>query len=138
MVSFRFRIARILQHELADAERLGDVIVRAELEADDAIDLFALRRENDDGDTLRAAVVLDRPADFGAGDVGEHEIEQHQIRMLVVNQLEAVLPLGRREHVVAGHSQVVIEHLANIGFVFDDENACHQRQPGYRTRVNAR
>ena len=34
------------QHELADAERLRHVVVRAELEADHAVDLLALRREH--------------------------------------------------------------------------------------------
>ena len=62
--------------QLAEAERLDHVIVRTELEPDDAVDLLALRGDDDDRD-VRARAQL--PAHLGAVDVGEAEVEQHEI-----------------------------------------------------------
>ena len=37
------------------------------------------------------------------------------------------LPELGHEHFVTGLAQVVLQHLLEIGFVFDDQNACHPR-----------
>ena len=70
--------------QLAHAERLGDVVVGAELEAQDAVELVAARRQHDDGD-LRAGLHL--AEDVAAVDVGQAEVEQHDVGRLGDGQL---------------------------------------------------
>ena len=67
------------RHDLARAEGLDDVIVRAQLEPDDAVDLLALCGEHQDGE-LRA--LADLAAHLDAGHLGHHDVEhaQHDLR----------------------------------------------------------
>ncbi len=113
------------KEKLAHAERLDDVVVRAELEPDDAIDLLALRRHHHDRGALRRRLALERATDLGARNVRQHQIEEHQIRRLLTREPQPLLPTRRRRHVVTCLSQVVRDHLLQIAFVFDHENACH-------------
>ena len=69
------------EQELARAERLHDVVVGADLEADDAVDLLALRGEHDH--RQRAIVSPSRRSrrqTSSAGDVREHDVEQDEVR----------------------------------------------------------
>src|SRR6185436_18687519 len=68
------------QHQLAHAERLHHVIIRADLETDHAIDLFVLRGQHQYG-RLQAArlTVPDATANVRAGNVREHQIQQHDV-----------------------------------------------------------
>ena len=61
---------------LARAERLDDVVVGAELEADDAVGLLAAGGEHDDRD---ARALAQRAADVVAGAVGEHHVEEDEV-----------------------------------------------------------
>ena len=64
------------RQQLADAERFGDVIVRAEVEADDFVDLLALGREHEDGrGDLSGAEFL---ADVVAAFAGQHHVEHDE------------------------------------------------------------
>ena len=58
--------------ELADAERLDDVVVGADLEAEDAVVLVAARREHQHGDVREDRVGAQRAAHLHAGHVRQH------------------------------------------------------------------
>ncbi len=58
------------RHEFARIERLGEVVVGTHLEADDAIDVFALGGEHDDGHLL--AGTAQAPADGKSILAGQH------------------------------------------------------------------
>ena len=58
--------------QLADAEGLGHVVVGADLEADDLVDLGVLRRQQDDRDGAAAADVA---ADVEAAAARHHDVE---------------------------------------------------------------
>src|SRR5207245_4438772 len=57
--------------ELSEAERLCHVVVRAELEPDDLVDLRALRRQHEN---RHARFGSNDPADLEAGQLWEHEV----------------------------------------------------------------
>jgi hypothetical protein len=113
------------QQELAHAERLDHVVFRPELEADDAVDLLALGRHHQHGHVLGARVGLERAANLRPRDVGEHEVEDHQIRLLVGEQAQSVLAAHGAHDVVPGLPQVVSEDLLEILLVLDDQHSSH-------------
>src|SRR6266567_4798947 len=77
----------------ARVERLGDVVVRADLEADDLIHLVGAPREHDHrADQALAAQLED---DLGAAYVGQDPVDEDQVRMRGTAQLDGAGPVGR-------------------------------------------
>ena len=101
--------------QLAEPERLHDVVVGTELETDDTVDLVAARRHDDDRDVgLRA-----QPAtQLEAVEVGEAEVEQHDVGVRavlveVVERAPAGVAVADREPFTLeapdeGHRDVVV------------------------------
>ena len=88
------------RHELVRAERLRQVVVGADLEADDAVGLLGTGREHDDRNRRRLVrSAADETADLEAVDVRQHEIQDHQIGRPRADGRERVA--ARRDHV--GH-----------------------------------
>ncbi len=113
------------EQELANAERLDDVVVGAELEAHDPVDLLPLRRHHDDGDVQRGLIALERLADLEAGDVREHQVEEEHVRERGARELQPFEPGLGDGHVVAGLGEVVAKHLAEVELVIDHEDTRH-------------
>ena len=102
--------------ELAQPERLDEVVVRAELEPDDSVDLFASRRDDDDRDR-RARPQL--AADLEAVHVGQPEVEQDDVRLVGGERL---LP-GRRAHDLEAFApQALRERDRNRVVVLDEQH----------------
>ena len=70
---------------LARAERLDDVVVGAELEADDPIGFLTARGEHDDRH-LRGSAQL--AADVVAGAVRQHYVEQDEVGAEALRQIQ--------------------------------------------------
>ena len=79
--------------ELGHAERLDQVVVGAELEADDAVGLKAAGGEHDDRHLGGGA---DCPADVAAVDVGQPQVEQDDVGLGAAHRLDPG-GAGRRE-----------------------------------------
>ena len=110
------------QDQLAHAERLDHVVVGAQLEADHAVDLFALGGQHHHRRLARGGVAADPPADLGPRNVGEHEIQQHDVGREPRHRLQTVgAVLGRLDR-EAGGGQVVGQQLTQIRLVFDDQD----------------
>ena len=62
--------------QLARGERLGDVVVGADLEPDHLVDLAVLGGQHDD---RHLRLGPHRAADLGAGQAGQHQVEQDQV-----------------------------------------------------------
>ncbi len=108
------------RHEFADAKRLGDVIVRPEVQAENDVFLLALGREHDDG-RLDAALAH-RAADLVAVHFGEHDIEQYQVVIARKRQREAALSLrGGIDH-AAARDEVVLQPAEQRRIVFDNQD----------------
>ena len=84
--------------ELAHRERLGDVVVRAELEAEDLVDLLGLGREHDDRHGL--ALGAQAPADLEAVHARQHHVEDDQVEDLLVEARERFSAVRRLHHFV--------------------------------------
>ena len=107
------------QEQLAHAERLHHVVVRAELETDHAIDLFALRRQHHHRDCPRPRTFLELLADLRSGNIGKHQIEQNEIGSLPARQAQPFCSELRDDGIVAGLFQVVGKDLLQILLIFD-------------------
>src|SRR5579859_585878 len=73
------------------AERLGHVVVRAELQPAYLIDVFAARCQHDD---RRVGDTPDRLQDIEAVHARQHHIEQHDVGQLLIEQIESGLAVG--------------------------------------------
>ena len=85
-------------------ERLGHVVVGAELEADDLVNLTVLRGQHDD---RHVRPFPQAPADLAARQAGQHEVEQHQVGTGAVEGLDGVRPgraHGHLESLLAQHA----------------------------------
>ena len=101
--------------QLAQAVRLDDVVVGAELEADDAVDLLAARGDDDD---RHARALAQAAADLEAVDVGQAQVEQDEIGSA---RLERRLPGGGTLDLEAFPLEPFDERLGDRVLVLDDQ-----------------
>ncbi len=104
------------------AERLGDVIVRAKFEPDDAIGFFRLRGQHDDRDGGGRRVGANRATELQAIESWQHQVEDHEVGRIT---------LDLRHHIAAGlHDrgqearflQVMVEEAADIRIILGDKD----------------
>ena len=87
------------RHQLGDRERLHHVIVGAHREAPDALGLLAPRSQHDDRKGPCRFPSPQAPAEFQAGDPGEHPVEDDEVRRRFGQpQLGVVAPLDPLHH----------------------------------------
>ena len=85
-------------HQLLDAEGLGDVVV-AHAQALDLVLGGVARRQEDDRHLL--ALVAQAPADLGAVEVGQHDVEHHEVGPEGAHLLERLGAGGRHADLIA-------------------------------------
>ena len=106
--------------ELAQAERLREVVVRTELETDDLVDLVVTGGQHEDRHlgTGRA----DAAQRLEAVDAGEAHVEDDQVRGLAGRDLQALLAGSGDADVVALLLQGVLDPARDGVLVFDDQD----------------
>ena len=77
------------QDHFARTKRLGDVIVRAEFESNDAIDLFRAGSQHQNRNVARRQLALQDFAHLESGHFGQHQIENDDVRFFVARFGEA-------------------------------------------------
>ena len=105
-------------------ERLGDVVVGAQLEAEHAVDLAVAGGEEQHRHVLVGA---DAAAHLEAVDVGQADVEHHQHRPVLLDQLEAALAGAGLQHAEAGVAQVHVEQVGDVRVVLDDHHGPIER-----------
>src|SRR5678815_4493444 len=80
-------------HQFANAEWFGDVIIRAELQSTHHIALLTFRRQHKNWHLqfFRA----DGATDLEAVKLGQHDIENDQLGMLIERRVESLLTIAR-------------------------------------------
>ena len=109
-------------HELARTERLGDVIVRSELESQHPIHLGRPGRQHDDRDAAERVVLAELPADLEPVGSRQHEVEHDQRRSFGGGHGDGALTALGLAHGVALLREVEPHELANIRLVVDHED----------------
>src|SRR5258706_3759408 len=105
--------------QLARAERLGDVIVRAQFQADELVALFHARSQHDDRDFAFAA---HRAAYVDPIHTRHHQVEHYQVRLFTASGGQAAQAISSRNHLKAGGFEVILADLDDLGFVINDED----------------
>ena len=106
--------------ELTWIEGLGQVIVGAHLEPDDAIDVLAFGREHDDRHGLAGSTQA--AADRKAILAGQHEVEHDQVRGIALQLLVEVSRVGERRDLESLFRQIAREKIAQPHVVVDDKD----------------
>src|SRR5947209_9803247 len=82
------------RHQLPGHERLGHVIVGADLQTDDLILIALARRQHDYGDITHPA---DLATDLPAVDVRQHDVQNDKSRRLLGHQLQRLCAAARAD-----------------------------------------
>jgi len=101
-------------HQLPWAKRLGDVIVRAQLQANDPVGFLSLGGEHDDGKVLRLRICPKLSAYFQSVHLRQHEIQDDQIRRLPASPFQRLFAILGHAHLVSLPLQVVRDHPDDV------------------------
>src|SRR3954471_6870100 len=123
-------------HQLAQTERLRQVVIRAELETDDLVDLIVTRRQDEDRHLGPRGA---QPAeDLEAVHPGQADVEDHEVGRLARRDLEALLARAGDGDLVAFLLKGVLDATRDGMFVFDDEDGgCHAGMLHRQRRIPA-
>ena len=118
--------------ELGGGERLGDVVVGADLEPDDPVDLGVERGQQDD---RQVAFGAEDPADVRSPRPGHHHVADQQVVGPGSGGIErgvAVLDAGHLESLPV---ELVADRLEQVRFVVGQEDAVAHTSAPWRTTV---
>ena len=113
--------------QLARGERLREVIVGTELEANDLVDLGVARRQHQD---RHVTLAPDPPADLEPVNVRQHHVEDDDLGPILAERLKSALAILGGEHFKAFLSKRVAEGMTQIRVVVDDQQSRHGRATG--------
>ena len=105
--------------QLPHAERLGQVIVRAHLEPEDAVEFSGFGREHQDGHVARQRA--DLLANAEAVKARQHQIQDDEVVVAGFEPFYSGVAVGFHLRVALDVGQVKLEQLADLGVVFDDQ-----------------
>src|SRR5579885_1160534 len=109
--------------DLARAERLNHVVVRAHLEAEDLVHLGSLGGNDKDREVGRVATRPHLAADFEARRAGKHQVEQKDIGDAAADLFERLCAVGGLLDEESFAFEVVAQQFADVSFVLDDQYA---------------
>ena len=110
------------REQLARRVRLRDVVVGAELEPHDDVDLAVLGGQHHDRHLARHAHLS---AHLGAGNARQHQIEQHHVGALFAEHAQRLLSVVDDLDLEALALQQVGERIREVGFILNEQNASH-------------
>src|SRR5262249_24962966 len=94
--------------ELTDGERLRDVVVRAQLEAQDLVELVVARREHDDRNGALGPQAL---ADLEPVELRDHHVEHDEVYVLRPEPVDRLLAVARLQDAKALSLERIREEL---------------------------
>lgn len=106
--------------EFARAERFGDIVVPADFETQHPVDLFVARRKKQD---RQSRCLADLAADVQAIHVGHANIEDDEIDAAAAEGGHRLGTVANCQPCQAGALEGEADHVADVRFVIDDENA---------------
>ncbi len=107
------------RRQLPRRERLDEIVVGTNREADDPVDLLGAGREHDHvGIRERPGL----PQDFEPVKPGQHDVEHHDVRGALPDHLEAGRAIAGLDHLHPGLLEVGSDELGEWHLVVDDQD----------------
>ena len=109
-------------------EGFGDVVIRAEGEADDYVGFFGLGGEHDDGEGGGVGIGFEGAGDVLAGEARHHDVEDDEVGALFAGDVEAGGAIVGADDVEAVALEIDGDEFDEVAFIIDDEDffaACH-------------
>src|SRR2546430_7226808 len=124
------------RRQFARIERFWQIIVRAHLEADDAVDILALGRQHQDRHPRAGA---QPPTDRQPVFARQHDVEHHEVR-LAEHGAEAIERRAAVAHIDAKAlaREIVAQQAPDLDIVLDDENMRALVHPNTLTQIPSR
>ena len=110
-------------HELPHAERLGQVVVGAALEADNFIRLFAPGGQHQNRNVVVEPAVPDRAAEREPVEPRNHDVEDHEIEAIRFSAPERNLAVAHAFAGVPFVAEMQADQLPDVRLVFDHQHA---------------
>ena len=111
------------RHELADPERLREVVVGAAFEAEDLVRLGVLRGYHEHRRIHVGALRPQRPAEGDAVEARQHHVDDNEVESRRARNLEGPQAIRHLGDLEARQRQMQPDQLADGGFVLDDQGA---------------
>ena len=108
--------------ELGRRERLRQVVVGAVLEPGDPVDRRAPRRQDEDRRRAGLLVAADGPDDGPPVELGEHQVEDDEGRLVLLDRRERRRPVGRGHDREPVALQVRPDEPDDLRVIVDDED----------------
>ena len=118
--------------QFARVERLGEIVVGAHFQADDAVDFLGLGGQHDDGRVVVAAPQA--AADGQAVLSGQHQVQHQEVEVFPLPELGHFLGVFGDVDVEALLGQITAQQIAQPGIIVDDEDLAGE---GLGLRVHA-
>src|SRR5215831_2008230 len=122
--------------QLADGERLGNIIVGTELQADNLVHFLTARRQHNHWH--RRALGLKLLAHVQPTHFGHHHVENHEVGRVVKRASQALGSVARGEHFVAFVLEVVAQTSNHVRLVFDNKDSGHNFRTPIAKLVHSR
>jgi hypothetical protein len=103
------------------AEGLGDIIIRANFQAHDAIGFLRLGRDHNHRDFCGRKLGTQASADFQPVHLREHEVQEDQIKLFLGQFPQAGIPIFDSLHFISFPLQIMLEKVLDILFVLDNQ-----------------
>ena len=121
-------------HQLPGAERLGQVVVGADGQADEQVGLRVPGRQHEDG---HRPVLLDPAAHLEAVEAGEHQVEDDEVGPDPLDEGHAGRAVGGHLHLEALAAQTGGDGGGDGLLILDDDDSGHTRRIRNRLRRSA-
>ena len=122
------------EDELGRAERLGQVVVGAVLQARDPVERGASRRQDEDRGGGGLVVAPDGPDDRPPVELREHEVEDDEGRPVAFDRVERSRAVRGGHHAEAVALEVGAHEPDDLGVVVDDQDRSLRERCAGRVR----
>lgn len=105
--------------DLQDVERLGNIVIGTIFKSENFVHVFAFGCQHDNRNVAGLANAL---TDLRTVHLGQHQIQQYKIDMVIEEQIKRLFAIIGGEGLVAILFQIIFETLDHQGFVINEQN----------------
>src|ERR1035438_7595362 len=122
------------QDQLSRAKGLGDVVLRAQFQADDAVKLSRFGREHNDGNGGGGGVATQHLAHLQPVDLGQHQVEHDQVWGGGAGLLDRLRAIGSGDDIKPRLLEVELQQFHRLRFIIHNEDLRSHTPLGYHAK----